>query len=77
LRNDETVFKVPIVKRKTDQWEVVPISKKKMLDGVATDDGVSGESCSADEVSESDSERETVDSLFNSNLENFSGYSLE
>ena len=50
-----------------------------MQDGVANDDGVSasGEPCSADEVSGSDSERETVDSLINTNLEDFSGYSLE
>lgn len=48
-----------------------------MQDVGATDDGVSGESCSADEVSGSDSERESVDSLTNKNLKDFSGYSLE
>lgn len=77
FRDDETIFKVPTVKRKTEQLEIVPKSKKKLQDGVATDDGASGESYSADEVSESESERETVDSLINANLENFSGYSLD
>ncbi|ROL42418.1 hypothetical protein DPX16_8108 [Anabarilius grahami] len=77
LRDDETIFKVPTTKRKTNQCEVVPKSKKKMQNSDAAKEvGACGESCSADEVSGSDSEKESFDA-FNNVKKDFSGYSLE
>lgn len=77
LRDDETIFKVPTIKRKTNQCEVVPKSKKKMQNSDAIKEvEACGESYSADEVSGSDSEKESFDA-FNNVKKDFSGYSLE
>ncbi|ROL48490.1 hypothetical protein DPX16_0373 [Anabarilius grahami] len=77
LRDDETIFKVATTKRKTNQCEVVPKSKKKMQNSDAAKEvGACGESYSADEVSGSDSEKESFDS-FSNVKKDFSGYSLE
>lgn len=49
------IFKVPTIKRKTNQCEVVPKSKKKMQNIDATKEiGACGESYSADDISGSD-----------------------
>lgn len=73
------IFKVPTIKRKTNQCEVVPKSKKKMQNIDATKEiGACGESYSADDISGSDSERESSDSFTNVNMKkDFNGYSLK
>ncbi|KAI2666997.1 hypothetical protein H4Q32_029334 [Labeo rohita] len=79
LKDDEMIFKVPTIKMKTNQCEAMPKSKKKLQEIDENKNvGACGESYSADDISCSDSERESSDSFTNVDMKkDFCGYSLE
>lgn len=71
LKEDEAVFKMPSVKRKSNRCEIATTSKKK-----AQDEATSEEEVTVSDLSGSESEQEASESM-RTDAQEFSGYSLE